>query len=181
MPRPSVPRQLRQLVSTALIATLVLIGSALLAGHADAITWPSRPAPTGPSVVNSASYLKSDGAYYFQSPSGNISCAIRPNESGWFGLGCQTRVSVKPATGTWCSNAPNNKYMVGIDAAGVVTHRCTSQGLYTAPSAGFLLYGSTLSVGGNVCTSMRSGVACWRSPRTSGGFLIARDVNTILR
>lgn len=113
------------------------------------------------------------GEYHFQTPSGNVWCAIRPNEDvPIMQFGCQTRKSVQGPGGQTCQNNPHNSYAVRVESETI--HFCTNQGIYTAEHQKTLAYGDTIIVMGDACTSTTDGMACWRGDH---GFMISRDVN----
>ena len=137
---------------------------------------PARPA-AGDSQPLSG-FANQEPGYFFISPSGNVYCGMRepgsPSAVAETTFGCQTKTSVAPAGGPTCRNSANNTYMVSIDN-GAVTHRCTSQGVFTAPDQATLAYGQSISAYGNTCLSTTDGITCWSSSGT--GFMISRDVN----
>ncbi len=136
------------------------------------VTIPRRP-NRDDANVDARDFQVAPDEFTFQSPSGNVWCAIRPSESvPILQFGCQTRKSVPGPGNQTCLNTANNTYAVRIEQSTI--HFCTNQGIYSAEKMKVLEYGQTIMVRGDACTSTTDGIACWRGDH---GFMISRDVN----
>lgn len=140
---------------------------------------PTRPNRDDTNVDARDFEVPDSGRFVFVSPSGNVYCAIDLNQQEWSGdVGCQAIDSVPGSTGTVCDNSGNSSYAVK-SWQGEVTQFCTNRGIYVGgPEVTPVLeYGEVLGVRGTFCRSDEIGISCWAS---TDGFLISRDINTVL-
>lgn len=117
--------------------------------------------------VDARDYQQGD-TFYFQSPTGDYTCAIRPLDSRF--TGCAGPLNPVP---TQLSNCPTTN-SASITIGGYL---CQTQGIMTGQEGGAVLpYGSVLVVQNVICTSQPSGIAC----DTGGhGFTISPQHNSV--
>lgn len=139
---------------------------------------PGNPQPParGAASVNAGDFAGQPGAYFFQSPSGAIKCAIYTNMPT-LGFGCQSKYAPKPPAG-----CPQPWYNAAVRVVqNRAEHVCVNQGLYVGepkeappvPGEGggrMLHYGQTLFVQSISCGSDPGGITCWGR----SGFRISR-------
>ncbi|WP_245557798.1 DUF6636 domain-containing protein [Nocardia thailandica] len=145
-------------------------------------TRPSTLPDRDDATVDARDYQQG-GAYYFQSPTGNIMCGFYVEGMG--GVGCQlasTRVipaELRPS----CDDSPARKVAAQVEG-GSARFFCTSQGVFVGmPTDGsgkgggrILNYGDTLIVRGLSCTSTQAGVRCDDGRH---GFTVSADAQTL--
>ncbi len=121
--------------------------------------------------MNAGDY-KEQEAYYFRSPSGNLSCGYYPDQPE-LGLGCQAAVVV--ANMPEC-NDPDSlaaSVTISLDARPVVA-QCVNQGFYVGERGKVLPYGSALEIDGFRCESTTAHIACYQL-ESKRGFTIAKE------
>ncbi|MFC9996639.1 hypothetical protein [Nocardia sp. NPDC127526] len=120
-----------------------------------------------PTEYRQSESIAGQQGYFFQTPSGNIHCAIfdKPVSNGdsTIDIGCQGKLAAIPAGEQACakpehSQPPMPAFSIGQSGA---EFGCTADPLfYGRAEAPALPYGSSLQIGGYKCVSREVGISC---------------------
>lgn len=117
--------------------------------------------------VDARDYQQGD-TFYFQSPDGNYTCAVRPLDDRL--TGCFGAIHPTPSQLSDCATMNSASIVIG-------GYLCQTQGVMTGEGGGAVLpYGSVLVVQSVICTSEPTGIAC---DHGGHGFSISNQYNTV--
>ncbi|WP_067534339.1 hypothetical protein [Nocardia crassostreae] len=124
--------------------------------------------------------------YFFQTPSGNIHCAIfdKPvsNGVGTIDIGCQGKLAAIPAGEQACvkpehSQAPMPAFSIGQSGAGFSCE--VSPLFYGRADSPALPYGSSLQIGGYKCVSREVGISCGHV-ESGDSFFVSKESSRVV-